>query len=322
MSSKRTLTSLVLLACVMFISVFFSTCADKIKTDIIAFRALDEGLVKSSITINNHTQDILHSLDEKRMDPATAEKANYWYPKAQTIEKISREVYAYIERLKYDLKKEAGLKNDDGEESFKEADKNSVIRFFNKQGKGEELYDKMKNYKKSLLGTDPDVDSAFKDAILLTASPFESYKGNEKKFTKFFFDDVPATAAIAMLSKFQNNIKINENKIIDFCNDHVANNIFRIFDTFNAFAASSSSYVKAREEIEIVAAVGAFSRAAMPEILIDGKNVPLDVDGAAHYKFKAPAKAGKYNVTVRISYNDEEGKRQIAQKDIEYTVAQ
>ena len=40
-------------------------------------------------------------------------------------------------------------------------------------------------------------------------------------------------------------------------------------------------------EIEITAGVGAFSKAAIPTVTIEGQNVPLGVDGAAHRKMNA-----------------------------------
>jgi hypothetical protein len=46
---------------------------------------------------------------------------------------------------------------------------------------------------------------------------FESSGGRQQDFEKLFFDDIPVVAALAVLSKFQNNIRIIENKIIGFC---------------------------------------------------------------------------------------------------------
>jgi hypothetical protein len=124
-----------------------------------------------------------------------------------------------------------------------------------------------------------------------------------------------------MLSKFQNNIRVIETRMLTFCHSKIPDT-WDGFDTYNAFVAASSNYVKAKQEIEIYAAVGAFSRAAMPEIIIADKSVPLEADGVAHYKFKAPEKTGKHIVHVKISFTDVGGRRQTVFKDIEYTVAQ
>jgi len=308
-----------LLACSIFITVIFSACADKIKSNLIAFEALDESLVKSNIAINNQSKSTLVLLQNKKADPSTAERAGAWYPKAQLIENLSKETYIYIEGLKSDLKKEAGLKTEEDQQSFKKGDKMSVMRLFVKQGKAEELYERLEKYKQDLLAVDPDLLSTFKDILIVTTSSFVSVQ-NKQDFTHTFFDDIPAIAALAMLSKFQNNVMIIENRTVEFCNNKV-NSSHRIFSAYSGFAVINSSYVKASEELEITSGVGAFSTAALPVISINGKNVPTDVDGAAHYKFKASSKPGKHIVPVVISYIDLDGRKQTITKNMEYTVA-
>jgi gliding motility-associated protein GldM len=319
LSTQRTSSTLILLACSTLFVLFFSACADKIRTNIIDFKALDEGLINSNIAINNSNQTVLASLENKMTDPVTAEKARIWYPKAQLIQKLSNEVYDYIAGLRSDLKKEAGLKNDDAVESYRESDKNAVIHLFDKQEKGKELFEQLKTYKKNILAIDPELEKEFNNTMLLTTSAFDAEK-EKQDFTKTFFDDIPTMAALAMLSKFQNNIRIVENKMINFCDNKCSYNAF-VIHTYSAMITKSSSYVKAGEEIEIIAGIGAFSKAAQPIILINGMNVSTDADGAAHYKFKSSDKPGQHSVPVVISFNDQEGKKQTITKNIEYTVA-
>jgi len=305
---------------VLLVCIIVSSCADKIKTSIIAYRALDGSLVVSNSMIDKQTQHFLVELENKRMDPATAEKASIWHPKAQLIRKLCSEIYGYLEVLKSDLKKEAGLKINDGGESFKETDKNAVIRLFEKKGKGEEVYERLKTYEKNMLTVDPELSKEFTDSILLTTPEFDAAM-EKSDFTKTFFDDIPTIAALAMLSKFQNNVVVVENNTVNYCNNKVWSHI-RDYDIYAAFAVTNSSYVEAREEIEITAGVGAFSRSAKPEIIVAGQNIPIDADGAAHYKFKVSNKPGKYKVPVQISFFDQDGKKQTVVKSIEYTVAE
>jgi len=218
---KRTVTMPALLVCTVFLQLFFSSCADKIKTDIIAFRALDEGLANSNIAIEKSSQTLYASLEQKTTEPATAEKAKVWYPKAQLIQKLSKDIYSYIEGLRADLKKEADLKTNGGEESFKESDKNAVMRLFEKKGKGEELNERLKNYKKDVLATDPEIAKEFGGTFILTTKSFDSSANKHQDLWRTFFDDNPTIAVLALLSKFQNNIKINENRMAAFCNDKV-----------------------------------------------------------------------------------------------------
>jgi hypothetical protein len=94
------------------------------------------------------------------------------------------------------------------------------------------------------------------------------------------------------------------------------------YDIYPGFAAINSRYFKAGEEAEIIAGTGSFNKYVWPTIVIDNRDVPLDADGAAHYKFKASDKVGKHIIPVKIYYIDREGKRQTITKNIEYTVAE
>ena len=317
---KRTVTMPALLVCTVFLQLFFSSCADKIKTDIIAFRALDEGLANSNRTIEKSSQTLYAYLEQKTTEPATAEKARVWYPKAQLIQKLSKDIYSYIEGLRAELKKEADLQTNDGIESFKESDKNAVMRLFDKKGKGDELYQRLKNYKKDVLATDPQIAKEFGETFILTTKSFDSSEDKHPDLWRTFFDDNPTVAALAILSKFQNNIRINENRMTMFCYDKCSGEVVK-YDTYSAIITQNSSYVKANEEIEITSGIGAFSKAAQPVITINGKTVSIDEGGAAHYKFKTSDKPGKHIVPVEISFTDQEGKKQTITKSVEYTVA-
>lgn len=315
----RSRTALIVFLVFMFLA--FS-CADKIKTDIVAFKALNRSLVNSNVVLDNQSQTILASLDEKRLNPATAEKATIWYGKAQQIQELSREMHVYIEGLKTDLKKEAGLTLQDGVESFKENDKNAVMRIFERNKKGKELFEHLEDYKKNILGVDSQIRGTFTNTLPVTTASFEPLKDQQTDFTKTFFDDIPVMAAIALLSKFQNDIKITENKVIEFCHNNTATVVLDCMkDVYAAFAFINSSYMKARDQVEITAGVGSMERRAQASIEINGKTVALDVDGAAHYKFKASDKPGKHVVPIEVSYLDLDGNKRTVTKNIEYTVA-
>lgn len=318
----RTRATLVLLAGSMFLAVFFSACADKIKTDIIVFKAMDEGLINSNNTIDKYTQTLLVSLDNKLAEPSSRYKAEIWKPKATHIYKITSDIMKYIEGLKIDLKGEAGLKKDDVSGSFKEADKNAVIRLFDKKEKGKELYERLEKYKADMLSVDSQIAQTFQNTFIVITQAFDSSKSKQEDFNRTFFDDIPTVAALAVLSKFQNNVKNLENRMIAFCDNKIGSTDgYGFYTTYSPIAVISSSYLKAGEEIEITAGIGSFSKAALPVVIINGKNIPLGETGAAISKFKAPDKSGKHIVPVEISYIDQDGKKQTIIKNIEYTVA-
>jgi len=131
---------------------------------------------------------------------------------------------------------------------------------------------------------------------------------------------VPTVAALTILSKFQNDVKTSENKVITFCHEQVGKVVYRQ-DAFAALAIANTTNALPGQEIEITAGVGGFSKAITPKISIGGQTVALGEDGAAHYKFKAD-RLGSNSIPVVISYTDQDGQIKNITKTVDYVVGQ
>ena len=296
----------------------FSACSDRSENELAIFEALDESLNSSNMTVNRSTEKILRELNEKTTDPASATKATIWYPKALVVQQKSKAVIDYLEELKLALRKEAGF--DETKNSFNEKDKISVSQFFEKMDKGTGLYDSLMKFKKDVFAIDHQFKQAFESNMILTSSSFEILSNAREKFTDTFFKSISIAGALTMLSKFQNSIKIYENRTVQFCNSKVSKVDY--FTFFSAIVGQSSSYVRPGEKIEITSGVGYFSvREAKPEFTVNGKKVDTNETGVAVYRFNASLKSGKHIVPVKISFIDQEGKKQFVTKDVVYTVA-
>ena len=86
---------------------------------------------------------------------------------------------------------------------------------------------------------------------------------------------VPTVAALTILSKFQNDVKTSENRVVQFCHNKVGEVVVR-FDTYAAIIGQNSNYLMPGQELEITAGVGAFSTGAKPTITIGGQTVTLN----------------------------------------------
>jgi hypothetical protein len=140
----------------IFVSMLsMASCADKIKTDLIAYEALDEGLMNSNRSIGIGTTLAFTTLENKLADPAMGEKAKVWMSKATVVRELSKEMIRYIEGLRSELRAEAGG------ESFRKADKKSVVHMFEKKKKGVELYQHLKTYRDGMLAIDPSIKETF-----------------------------------------------------------------------------------------------------------------------------------------------------------------
>jgi gliding motility-associated protein GldM len=143
-------------------------------------------------------------------------------------------------------------------------------------------------------------------------------KEGKKDFTETYFHMTPTVAALTMLSKFQNNVKNSENQVVTYAHNQIGA-VKVIYDQFAALVGQSSNYVMPGQEIQITAGVGAYSRAAQPQISINGAGVAIDAEGRAVYKFQANG-AGSHSVPVNVTYTKPDGTKESKSFNVEYTV--
>jgi gliding motility-associated protein GldM len=285
-----------------------------------AFKIVDSSLTSTNSTINQSTTTILASLDEKRSDPATAAKATIWYPKAIAAQAASKELNDYIQTLKNKILTAAGYNPAAGDTTYRMEDLDIATRIMVNEKEGQKLKQKLDDYKAKLLAIDPLIAQEFKKTLQVnTDMPAVQDKSNNT-WELAYFHMVPTVASVTILSKFQNDVKTSENKVVAFCHEQVGKVQVR-FDTYTAIVGQSSNYVMPGQEVEIMAGVGAFSKAAQPQIIINGQGVGLGEDGQAKLKMQGGS-LGKHSIPVVIRFKDQDGKDQTINKTVEYTVGQ
>ncbi|MEJ7672630.1 MAG: hypothetical protein WKF59_07940 [Chitinophagaceae bacterium] len=182
------------------------------------------------------------------------------------------------------------------------------------QGKGKELEAKLKQYRESMLSIDPDIRKEFEKTL-----PIDITLPNKKKdFTQTYFHMTPTVAGLTMLSKFQNNVKNAENQVVTYAHNQIGA-VKVIYDQFAALVGQSSNYVMPGQEVQITAGVGAYSKAAQPQISINGAGVAIDAEGRAVYKIQASG-SGSRNVPVNVTYTKPDGTKESKSFNVEYTV--
>jgi gliding motility-associated protein GldM len=285
-----------------------------------AFKTVNKSLETTNATVNNSTDAIMKSLEDKQTDPKTAEKAAIWLPKAKAVQEYAKSMNTFIQSLKNEIIKEGG--GDPDKSSFKADNLDIATRLMLDKGKAKELLAKLTEFKNNILKkVDPSIDSAFATTLPINLETPKTQSKSNNTWERAYFHMVPTVAALTILSKFQNDVKTSENKIVEFCHNKVDRVVVR-YDTYAAFAQSSSSYVMPGDEIEITAGVGAFSKAALPIVNIGGSVEPLGEDGAAHKKMTAATTLGEHTIMVNVEYTDQEGNKQTIQKPIKYIVGQ
>ncbi|MGZ8537402.1 MAG: type IX secretion system motor protein PorM/GldM [Flavisolibacter sp.] len=287
-----------------------------------AFRTVDNSLIATNKTIHLSTDQVMTSLNDQKSDPQTMAKATIWYPKAEQARVATKEVYDYIQALRMKILGEAGFDpKANGDSSFKADNLDIATRIMVEEGEGKKLLAKLEAYKKKLYEIDPLIAAEFKNSLQVnTTIPPTQDKATGKTWESAYFHMVPTVAAITILSKFQNDVKTSENKVVTFCHEQVGKVVVR-FDQFATILGQSSNYLMPGQEIEITAGVGAFSKAAAPSITINGQTAQLQEDGAARMKFAAGG-IGNHSIPVHFVYTDQEGNPVKVDKTVQYTVGQ
>lgn len=303
-----------------------------------AFKVVNRSIGTSNDLITGKNQAIYDQFKKDLEDPQTKAKAELWSPRAAQVQKLSADMFTYIESMKQEMKKQSKLKVKDGVETFTEDDLNAPTRMMDKEGKGKELYDKLTTYRKEVLSVlkpedftdNPGLQTQIKAAVdafnksipidlnVPKGQDGKEYANDASGWTTNYFHMTPTIAALTILSKFQNDVKNSEAQLVDYCHQQIGQ-VKVIYDEFQAIATSNTTYAMPGDDVEITAGVGAFSAAAKPKIYINGQLMPLGAEGTAIYKTTAGG-AGEKSVAVKIEYAKPDGSIATVNKNIKYTV--
>lgn len=284
-----------------------------------AFKVVDNSLTTTNTVVNRSTETIMESFKIKLQAPESKVKAEVWMPKAETAVNLTKEVFDYIEGIKLKIKVGAGFNPADPNSTFKEDNIDVSTRIMDKQGEGEKLKNKLAEYRKALLAIDPEVGKMFETNLPINTEIPKLSNSSIKKPTwaYAYFHMTPTVAALTMLSKFQNDVKTSENRLVNEFHNRVGQVVVR-FDAFEPIVGASTTYLFPGQELEITAGLGAFSKTKLPTVSIAGSPVTLNEKGLAVRKIKVGSTSGSVNVVV--NYTDQDGNPQSKTSTINYTV--
>jgi gliding motility-associated protein GldM len=285
-----------------------------------AFKTVNNSLEKTNTAVNASSAQIFQSLTDKIADPSTKAKAEIWQPRAKQVIDYSTTAFNFIQGLKDDILKAAGGDPKDPTKSFKEDNLDIATRMLIKEGKGKQLYKILEDYKKNVLGINDTINNEFKNSLQVDLEKPKGRTGDKKNWEETYFHMVPTVAALTILSKFQNDIKTSENKVVTFCHEQVGKVIIR-FDAFEAIVGQNSKYLMPGQEIEITAGLGAFSKTKLPDVFVGGAKVQLNEKGIAVYKTAAGG-MGAHTINVTVAFTDQDGNAQKREIPVEYIVGQ
>ena len=264
-----------------------------------AVEILNEGLVNSSAKIDNESNSLYRLIEAKLLDPNFSPQAHLWQPVASKIQLFSDEIYIYIDSLKNDLSHQPDL--------------------FKSNEKGNELFNRLINYKQNLLELNPEINSVFRNRVLLISKPFDFKTSTQKDFNRIFLNNRSTETTSALLTKFQNNIRIIENDLASFCYSKIDTTLSN-YNNFSLFVSQSGYDVSPGQDIQLLVGVGIFSKASRPKIIIDGNNKSIGENAAVDYTFKASNQSGIHTIPIKVYYTNLKGITESISDTVKYNV--
>jgi hypothetical protein len=295
---------------------FLLSCNNRGTHNYYAFETLNTSLLETNNRINRSTDVITKSLEDRLSDPATSSKSKIWYPKAVKLHELSMRVYGFIDTMKADIKKAAGITKSGNREIFEKDNKDAVRQIIKERGV--QLYEKLISFKDSVLAIDQVVRYEFDTSLFILPQPYNKSESMQQQFLKDFFDDLPAIGALAVLSKFQNTVCTAENNVISLIHSQTAYHPIHYWPW--PIITQSSSILRTGEDLKIVAGIGEFMVTNKMEVTINGSKIPVNDIGVAEYNFKTSSIAGTYKIPVKLTYSDQDANLRVIERIITYTV--
>ena len=210
-------------------------------------------------------------------------KVREWYTKAIQLRGTSDSLYNFVEQLKWAIAREAdGSKgNPDRLNNEENLDAAGHVMLAPISGKGKLLYDAINRYRTHVLRyiTDPR-QRAIIASDLSTNVPKNDNALLGKNWQEYMFEDMPAVAAITMLSKLQSDIRKAENQVLHTLRANVDLKDIRV-NELNAYVLPEATTLMPGEVFRSKIFMAAVDTTQRPQIFVNGRQV----SGSGEYNF-------------------------------------
>jgi len=294
-----------------------------------AFRTLSSSIDKSNVSIDQRNKDLYAQIIANEGQPGQAEKVKPFRLKADDVVLKANEMVAYLDSWKRRIVMEAGgyAKDKDGKSPedtvFPDRMDNidaTTLLLVEKKG-GDSLKNRIESMRTYLLSMiSPNEQSAIDPLMPLRV---EKVKPNDHNPTGDWsignFEHMPAIAALALFSKYQNDVRASEALIIKQLYDDAHSKDIK-FDTIAAVAVPKQSYALEGDKIEATILLAAFNRHLNPTIgSAGGGSTKPAVNGIIQWETVASG-TGLKTVQGTINLKDESNHEKSYPWKFEYMV--
>lgn len=298
-------------------------------------RSINQCLQHSNAVMQVDIKLYYEAIVEKLKDPLTHSNAEIWGPRADMVKKRVDSITGLIESLKIDLLKQS--------DSLRKANAPIVEQLYETNGKGSVLVNKLAVFKESIpaiirindFSDQPYLVADLKRdlSLMLDSIPLlPGYRDSlsevqrsiyKKKWMEESFAGGNSLLTMMQLNKIENEVLVTERNLVSYFFSKMADVVTCGYRRQpHPFAIINSSYVKSGQTVEITAGITQIVASCQPKITINGKEIKVNSEDAAEYKFKATGKPGKHIIPVKIEFYRPDGTQLHMTKNIEYILAE
>ena len=266
------------------------------------FTLVDESLSRSTANANIQNMALYQNFEESMAQ--NPEKVGEWYERAQNVRSMSDSLYQLAEHLKIRIAKKADGKNGDYSnlENREDLEPATYVMLAPGSGQGKELYDEITSYRENILGMLTDsVQRKIIEDNFSTEIPRKDIS-LMKNWQEYHFENMPAIAAVTLLTKLQNDIRNAEGEVLHTLAKNIDLGDVRVNQIRALVIPNSKNVVRGNEFVAqiILAAVDSTQR---PEIYIEDEK--LDTENGLYTRLCNTT--GDYTLDGYMMVNDGSG---------------
>ncbi len=255
--------------------VLMAMLALNVSTEVLnGFSIVEESLnrtTKGSIKENKLIYDDLEM--HMRLNPT---KVGVWYNKAQEVRKMSDSLYNFADELKLAIVQEADGSDGDVLDIKNKEDLEAAnqVMLAPGKGRGQELFEAIRSFRNRIIGMTSDMS---KQQIIkgnLSTTIPQKAKTMGKNWQEYMFEDMPAAAAITLLSKLQSDVRYAEREALHTLVQNIDVKDIRV-NLLDAFVIPNSRTIVRGDRLSARIVMAAVDTTQVPDIYIGGQKVNL-----------------------------------------------
>ena len=246
------------------------------------FTLVDESLTKS--TANSSEQNLALYSNFARFMEQNPEKVQEWFNRAKTVKEKSDSLYNFANHLKELIAKKADGKDGNYNQLVNREDleASTYVMLGTSEKYGQKLYDAINNYREEILTMISDtVQRRIVKDLFNTDVPKKDIS-LLRNWQEYNFENMPAIAAITMLTKLQSDVRYTEGELLHVLAKNIDEGDVRV-NKISALVIPNSKNIVRGSDFSAQIILAAVDSTQRPEIYINDK--------------KLDAENGEYTVT-------------------------